>query len=135
MTDTVSLAERLQEMERLALERWSRGDPSGYLEISASDVVYFDPFQERRVDGLPALSRVYEEIRGKIKISSFEILNPLIQEMGDGAVLTYNLVCHPERSDQPLHWNATEVFRRDPRGRWWLVHSHWSYAKAPASAA
>jgi hypothetical protein len=29
-------------MERQALTRWCNGDPSGFLEISAKDVVYFD---------------------------------------------------------------------------------------------
>ena len=42
-------------MERAALKRWLNGDPSGFLEISAPDVVYFDPFTERRIDGLDAL--------------------------------------------------------------------------------
>ena len=52
-------------LERAALNRWSKGDPSGFLEISAPDVVYFDPFQERRLDGLGALTGYYESLRGK----------------------------------------------------------------------
>ncbi len=134
MIDQTSLTARLVEMERLALARWSQGDPSGYLEISAPDVVYFDPFQERRVDGLAALGRYYDALRGKIMIRHFEMLNPLVQELGEGAVLTYNLVCHPENGGHPLTWHSTEVFRKDSNGRWWLVQSHWSYAKAPAGA-
>ena len=31
-------------MEKAALDRWGQGDPSGFLEICAPDVVYFDPF-------------------------------------------------------------------------------------------
>jgi hypothetical protein len=30
-------------LEKAALERWNHGDPSGYLELYAPDVVYFDP--------------------------------------------------------------------------------------------
>ena len=30
-------------MERAALDRWCQGDPSGFLEITAPEVVYFDP--------------------------------------------------------------------------------------------
>ena len=45
-------------MERGALGRWGIGDPSGFLEISAPDVVYFDPFLERRIDGREALALV-----------------------------------------------------------------------------
>ena len=41
-------------LESAALERWGNGDPSGFLEICAPDVVYFDPYQEKRIDGLDA---------------------------------------------------------------------------------
>jgi hypothetical protein len=39
-----TIAEEVINLERNALERWGQGDPDGYLEISAPDVVYFDPF-------------------------------------------------------------------------------------------
>ncbi len=38
-TEIVSL---ILSMERAALDRWGKGDPSGYLELSSPDVVYFD---------------------------------------------------------------------------------------------
>ena len=37
------LAQHIIEMERTALDRWGQGDPTGFLEISATDVSYFDP--------------------------------------------------------------------------------------------
>ena len=72
-------------MERAALDRWGRGDPSGFLEISAEDVVYFDPFLNRRIDGLEALTRYYESIRGQVQIAHYELLNPTVQVVGDAA--------------------------------------------------
>ncbi len=51
-------------MEQAALERWGKGDPGGFLEISAPDVVYFDPYRERRVDGLQALTALYQTLWG-----------------------------------------------------------------------
>ena len=66
-------------MEKTALERWCRGDPSGFLDISAPDVVYFDPFLERRLDGLAALTEYYEGIRGKVAASRFELINPQVR--------------------------------------------------------
>lgn len=39
-----SLAQKIIDMENSALDRWGKGDPDGFLEISAGDVVYFDPF-------------------------------------------------------------------------------------------
>lgn len=79
-------------MERAALDRWGKGDPSGFLEISAPDVVYFDPSLERRIDGREALRRYYEAIRGKVEIRRYELINPLVQIVGDAAVLTFNHV-------------------------------------------
>jgi hypothetical protein len=55
-------------MERAALDRWGRGDPLGFLEICAPDVTYFDPLLERRLDGLEALTRYYESLRGKVHV-------------------------------------------------------------------
>jgi len=111
-------------LERRALERWCRGDPSGFLEISASDVAYFDPFLERRVDGLVALTAYYESLRGKIFAQRFEILVPRVQLLGDAGVLTFHFVSHGEPGE--VHrWNCTEVYRRGPEG-WRIVQSHWS---------
>ena len=65
-------------MERAALDRWGSGDPGGFLEISASDISYFDPFQEKRLDGLDRLTALLESIRGRIKIERSEIVNPRV---------------------------------------------------------
>jgi hypothetical protein len=53
---TASVEQQVIQLERQALQRWCNGDPSGFLEISAPGVVYFDPFLERRIDGLAALT-------------------------------------------------------------------------------
>ena len=73
-----------------ALDRWGKGDPSGFLEICAPEVVYFDPGLERRIDGLEALTRYYEGLRGTIHFERFELVNPLVQVVGDAAILTFN---------------------------------------------
>ena len=89
-TNADPIVHEILELERAALVRWCRGDPSGCLEISAPDVVYFDPFIEQRIDGLEALSNYYEAVRGKVSADRFEILNPVVQRSGDVAILTYN---------------------------------------------
>lgn len=119
-------AETLIALERAALERWGRGDPSGYLEIAAPDVTYFDPFLERRLDGLPALTAYYESLRGKIRIDRSEFMDPKVQVCGTAAVLTFNLVCHA--GGATMRWNCTEVFRRDLAG-WRLIQTHWSFTQ------
>lgn len=115
------------DMEKQALERWIHGDPDGPLAISAPDVVYFDPALDTRLDGLEALKRYYEPIRGKIHAERFELLNPKVQLVGDAAVLTYNFVSWDE-SGQDDRWNCTEVYRRDPVG-WRVIQTHFSYTK------
>ena len=116
------------EMECAALVRWGMGDPSGFLEIYAPDVVYFDPGLQCRMDGLGALTAYYESIRGKVHFDRFELLNPLVQVVGDAVILTFNYVSHAGQ-DGPSRWNCTEVYRR-AGSSWEIVQSHWSYTIA-----
>ena len=133
MTQTVqsadsALAQKIINMERAALDRWGNGDPSGFLEICAPDVVYFDPGQETRIDGREALGKYYEAIRGKVSIDRYELLNPLVQQIGDAAVLTFNFVSYGREEDQ-YKWNCTEVYRRSGK-QWQIIQTHWSYTLA-----
>lgn len=115
-------------LERGALERWGRGDPDGFLEISAPDVVYFDPYRPVRVDGRDELARLYAEARGKIKLDRYELLNPRVQVTGDVAVLTFNYVSY--RGNEAFRWNCTEVYRHDREG-WRIIQTHWSFTEPP----
>ena len=125
MSETV--AEKILALERAALDRWGKGDPGGYLELSAPDVTYFDPFQERRIDGLPALTALYDLFQGKIKIDRDEIIEPCVQVIREAAILTFRFVSHG--SEGSMHWNCTEVYQRID-GDWKIVHTHWSFTKA-----
>jgi ketosteroid isomerase-like protein len=120
--------ENILALERVALDRWGKGDPSGFLEISAPDVVYFDPTQKRRIDGLEALTKYYEAVRGRVHVDRYELLNPKVQMIDGAAVLTFNYVSYGGNEDAS-HWNCTEVYRRDPEG-WRIVQTHWSFADA-----
>jgi ketosteroid isomerase-like protein len=114
-------------IERSALRRWCAGDPAGFLELCDDDVVYFDPFLDRRLDGLAALAAYCESLRGKISAARFEMLDPKVQRLGEAAVLTYNFVSWGGGEDA-LRWNCTEVFRR--RGDTWkLAQTHWSFTR------
>jgi uncharacterized protein (TIGR02246 family) len=125
-------ADEVIAMERAALDRWGRGDPRGYLEIMAPDVTYFDPVQERRVDGLPAMTAMLLAWAGKIRVDRYDMVHPTVQQHGDAALLTFNLVSFRQRPDGTehaiAHWNATELYARLD-GTWRIVHSHWSYVK------
>jgi len=130
-----ALLETLLARERAALTRWCQGDPTGFLEISAPDVVYFDPFLDRRLDGWQALADYYAPLRSTIFAARFEILNPLVQASGDLAILTFNFVSYGAATTETgnadgsvLRWNCTEVYRRQPtEGQWLIIQTHWSF--------
>ena len=130
---TTDVAQTIIGMERAALARWGRGDPSGFLEISAEDVVYFDPFQARRLNGLAELRALYESIRGQVQIARFELIDPVVQAVDDMAVLTFNYVAEGT-NEATSRWNCTEVYRREA-GTWRIIQTHWSFTQPDSGAA
>jgi ketosteroid isomerase-like protein len=137
MTSTVDIASDVIALERAALDRWGAGDPVGYVELFADDITYFDPLQERRVDGRAAMVALMESIAGKIRVDRYDMMHPVVQQAGDVALLSFNLVSY--RTDGGVEraissWNSTEVYRRTPGG-WRIFHSHWSYIRPGGSAS
>jgi len=114
------------DMEKAALARWCNGDPSGFLEISAPDVVYFDPFKPTRLDGIASLTEYYESIRGQIFAPRHEMLTPAVIETQDAAVLTFQFVSYGGSEGSEMRWNCTEVYRRGGE-EWRIIQTHWSY--------
>jgi hypothetical protein len=66
-------------------------------------------------------------MRGTVKMDRFEIINPVVQQAGTMAVLTYNL----QTSSGDTLWkeNCTEVYRLEENNEWKIIHSHWSLTK------
>jgi ketosteroid isomerase-like protein len=118
-------------LERAALDRWGQGDPDGYLAINGDDVSYFDPYVERRLDGVADLTAWYDGIRGTIKVDRDEIIDPLVQIIGDAAILTFQYVSYS--GDAAAYWNCTEVYQRSGDD-WRIVHSHWSFTQPELAA-
>lgn len=128
--------ETIIALERGALDRWGKGDPQGYLELYAPEITYFDPTQERRVDGAAAMRKRLAPFTGKIRIDRYEMVAPKVQQRGDVAVLTYNLISHARRptgDTVTVRWNSTAVYARS-QGKWSIIHSHWSFTKPVANA-
>lgn len=121
-----AVASVLIATERGAMDRWAKGDPSGYMAILADDVTIFDPRFDARLDGRAAAIAYYEQVRGKASIPRYEFLNPQVQQLGDGAVLTFNFVSYDANGAVTSRWNFTEVYRR-AGGRWEIIQSHASY--------
>jgi len=111
-----SISEEIIVLERSALNRWIAFDPQGYLDLFAPEVTYFDPTTEKRVDGLEAImSRLapIKNMKGMVKDPRYEMIDPKVQQHGDVALLTFNLVNYGKLADRPesmlTRWNPTEV--------------------------
>lgn len=117
-------------LERGALERWGAGDPQGYIEIYAPELTYFDPVQEKRIDGLDAVKTMLAPYAGQIHVDRFDMIDPTVQHHGRIAVLTFNLLSYRTQADGTeaivARWNATAVYRAI-EGTWKSIHVHWSY--------
>ncbi len=127
------LLEDLVALERSALDRWIRMDPQGYLDLQAADLTYFDPFTEKRVDGLDAMQiwvAPMKNMKPPFTNPRYEMIDPKVQDGGDMALLTFNLTNYGTPPGDPervlARWNSTEVYRQ-MGGRWKIVHSHWSF--------
>ncbi|MEW6456255.1 MAG: nuclear transport factor 2 family protein [Acidobacteriota bacterium] len=119
-------------LESAAMERWRKGDPWGFTEISAPDVTYFDTGTPQRLNGLEALKAEYAKIEGKIHYDVMDFIDPRVQAHGDMAVLTYRFFSTWLNPDGSIlsrtPWNCTEIFVRI-EGKWRIIHTHWSYIK------
>jgi uncharacterized protein (TIGR02246 family) len=111
-------------------------DPEGYLDLYAPDVTYFDATTERRVVGVEAMrTRLapMKDMKPPFSDPRYELIVPTVQQHGDVAVLTFNLINYGKLSDgaerELARWNSTEVYSRI-QGRWKIIHSHWSYVQA-----
>ena len=125
-----AMLEKLLAIENANMERWRRGDPMGWTEISAPEVTYVDPGLTKPVDGLEAYTDYLKQFIGKIQYDISEFIKPRVAVYGDVAVLTYNYFDAKKAPDgsliNPTHWNTTEVYAR-LNGKWKIIHTHWSY--------
>jgi hypothetical protein len=122
----INTRDQIIALERSALTRWGQGDPSGFLEICAADVVYFDPFLPARLNGLPALAHYYEALRGKVRVARDEMREPLVQLVGEAAVLSFDYTSY-DHAGAVSCWHCTEVYRQ-AGDAWRIIQTHWSLA-------
>jgi ketosteroid isomerase-like protein len=120
------ICEHLLALERKALARWCNGDPTGFLEICADDVVYFDPFRESRIEGRKALKNYYDSLAGSVRADRFEMVDPHVHATTEMAVLTFQFVSSYEGGCD-TRWQCTEVYRR-VGDTWKIIATHWSFA-------
>ena len=138
VTETIDVrtsADQILMLERVALDRWGKGDPGGFLEVYAPDITYFDPVTAARIEGHQAMADYYRPWVGKIQVARYEMLNPQVVVDGNMALLTYNLVNYVQDAQGVESvgscWNSTTVYQHRG-GTWQAVHSHWSFTRHAA---
>ncbi len=126
----LSMDEIIMSLENGAMERWRRGDPWGWTEISAEEVIYIDPGLTKPIEGLEAYKNYLKQFEGKINYQVSEFIDPKIKRHGNLAVLTYNYRDAKTEADGSIGeewlWNTTEVYCLLD-GKWKIIHTHWSY--------
>lgn len=119
----------LMALETAAMTRYDRGDPWGFVEISAPDVTYFDTITEQRINGREELSAEMAKRVGKINYEVMDFVEPHLRLCGEIAVMFYRFISTHLNPDGVITsrkpWNCTEVFRRID-GQWRIIHTHWS---------
>jgi ketosteroid isomerase-like protein len=122
----------LMGLEAAAMARWDKGDPWGFVELSAPDVTYFDTGTTQRINGREALSAEYKQREGKIAYEVMDFIEPWVISKGDMAVLFYRFLSTRLNPDGTIAsrvpWNCTEVFQHMPEG-WKIIHTHWSFIR------
>jgi ketosteroid isomerase-like protein len=111
-----------------ANDRWASGDPMGFLECAAQDIVWLDDLgAQKPVCGYEALGKYLETFKGQIYPHEHELLDTLFQPYDDIVIVTY---CYQAISDEePANpWKVTSVYRYQD-GDWSSVHENWSVVK------
>ncbi len=123
-------ANKILTIENAAMERWRRGDPWGWTDISTEDITYFDPFLSTPVVGMAEYRTYLKQAEGNINYQVSEFLDPKVVFFGNTAVLSYNYrsrVLDPNGSEVgQMLWNTTEVYFKRAVD-WQIVHTHWSF--------
>jgi ketosteroid isomerase-like protein len=122
----------MMRLESAAMERWRKGDPWGYIELSAPHVTYFDTGTPQRINGREALSAEYKPREGKIFYEVMDFIEPWALACGDMAVLFYRFFSTRLNADgsvaSRVPWNCSEVYVR-LAGSWKILHNHWSFIR------
>ncbi|NAW51416.1 DUF4440 domain-containing protein [Elizabethkingia argentiflava] len=119
------IAAHIIGLEEAALEKWFKGDTSGYGQIwSKKSFTYFDAVETKRLEDFESMSDLFQRVEGKLSANSYEVRSPRVQIGVDMAVLTYQLFAKSNLLD--MEYNCIEVFQKEEDGNWYAIHSTWS---------
>jgi len=119
------LTNEIITLEKDALNKWFKGDTSGYLNLwSQKNFTYFDSFKDHRVDTYEEIKKfVLGNVEGKLFADTYNFKDPRVQVNSDTAILTYQLFAETSLND--MRYNCIEIYQREGDD-WKVVHSTWS---------
>lgn len=111
-----------------ANEKWAAGDPMGFVDCAAPDVIWSDDLgAPNRVIGYEALNAYLEGFKGQIPAHQHVLIEPVFQFYGDMMIVSYRYQgTFEEEVGAP--WKVTSVFRYAD-GDWLSVHENWTEVK------
>lgn len=122
------LAQHIIGLEKAALDKWFKGDTSGYEQLwSKRSFTYFDAVVMERIDNHATIAEFLKTIDGKLFADSYDFRNPRVQIGQDMAVLTYQLFAKTTLID--MEYNCIEVSQKEEDGQWRVIHSTWSFIR------
>lgn len=121
------LAKNIISMEKAALDKWFKGDTSGYRALwSKRNFTYFDAANSHRVDDHDTICGFLDKVDGKLFADSYDFRCPRVQFGKDMAVLTYQLYAKTTLID--MQYNCIEIFQKESDD-WHVIHSTWSFIR------
>lgn len=117
-------ADEIIGLEKEALDKYFRGDMTGYLDLwSKKNFTYFDANTRERTDTYEEVADFLTNVIGKkMHADTYDFHAPRVQFGEDMAVLTYQL--HADTSLIEMHYNVIEIFQKED-GVWKVIHSTW----------
>lgn len=126
--EQAELAAHIIKCERDALDKWFKGDISGYRELwSRTSFTYFDGDNPERVDDHDTIGRFLDGLAGKLFADRYDFRNPRVQFGSDMALLTFQLYADTNLID--MRYNCVELYQKEGDDQWRVIHSTWSFIR------
>lgn len=113
------------EKIQMANDKWAAGDPMGFIECAAKDIIWSDDLgAQNRVIGYDALNTYLEGFKGQIPPHQHELIEPVFQFYDDIVIVSYRYRGTFE-GEPASPWKVTSVYRYAD-GDWLSVHENWT---------
>ena len=126
--EQTELAEHIIGLEKATLDKWFKGDVSGYRELwSRESFTYFDGDNPNRVDDHETIDQFLDSLAGKLYADTYDFRDPRVQFGVATALLTYQLFAETNLID--MKYNCVERYQKEDDGQWRVIHSTWSFIR------